>query len=476
MIVRLAFRSLMSRPVRSAVLAGGFGLGVAVMAALLGIGDVVLDQARAPELVGGGDVIVGGLNGRVTSAKFVLSGVLGTGPLATRAVAAAPSVRANLYLIDNRGAMPIRARGGIPSLERALRDPETSGISSWVDTPEDGEWTSPDLEDVLRSMDRFHPMPDVAARASSWAEWLYFNGRAGSARFYLSFIAGPRLSSGRRAVGVRLQLERDGKTTSFSDAAEIDHDVLLESAPDLTVKQNRVRLVGREYRISVDLPSENGRGRASGDIVVRAIPGRSLPPYTMRGAGGWISGYTVPVVAAELDGRIRVRSGSDDDEIDLRGGSGYHDHNWGFWEGVSWQWGQVQDAGLSFVFGRVFPPADAADRGRLPGFMIALGPDGPVGYAPDVTIDETNDPSTNRPQRIEISGRGQSLTVTLVLRVDQTTATRMRPGGFGGGLDFLQLRGQYRVTGRAGGSAIDFTAPGSAETFRGDSSSASPRD
>ena len=35
MIVRLALRSLLSRPVRSAVLAGGFGLGVAVMAALL---------------------------------------------------------------------------------------------------------------------------------------------------------------------------------------------------------------------------------------------------------------------------------------------------------------------------------------------------------------------------------------------------------------------------------------------------------
>src|SRR5262249_52928650 len=158
----------------------------------------------------------------------------------------------------------------------------------------DREWTSPDAEAVLRSMDRFHPIPDVTARAPSWAEWLYFNGRAGSARFYLSFIAGPRLSSGRRAVEVRLQLERDGKMTSFSDAAEIGADALLASAPELTVKENRVRLVGREYRISVDLPSENGRGRASGDIVVRAIPGRSLPPYTMRGAGGWIFGYTVP--------------------------------------------------------------------------------------------------------------------------------------------------------------------------------------
>ena len=76
MILMLALRSLRSRPVRSAVLAAGFGLGVAVMATLLGVAAVVLEQARAPELIGGGDVIIGGPAGRLSSAKFVLSAVL----------------------------------------------------------------------------------------------------------------------------------------------------------------------------------------------------------------------------------------------------------------------------------------------------------------------------------------------------------------------------------------------------------------
>jgi hypothetical protein len=53
------------------------------------------------------------------------------------------------------------------------------------------------------------------------------------------------------------------------------------------------------------------------------------------------------------------------------------------------------------------------------------------------------------------------------LSIEQQTATKMREGLFGAGLDFLQLRARYHVKGRIGDRDIDFTAPGSAETFRG---------
>jgi hypothetical protein len=43
----------------------------------------------------------------------------------------------------------------------------------------------------------------------------------------------------------------------------------------------------------------------------------------------------------------------------------------------------------------------------------------------------------------------------------------MEQGPLGNGVDFLQLRGQYTVTGRAAARELDFTAPGAAETFRG---------
>ena len=454
---------------RSAVLAGGFGLGVAVMAALLGIGDVILDQARAPELVGRRRRARRLAPAAASRTRRSCSPASGSGPLARRVLLLPRPPR--MGTIYSARSARVRRRFGFVavsrSLERALDDPEPNSARG-VDRHRRRsrvEHAGSGARSCARSI-AFIRIPDVPARAESWAEWLYFNGRAGSARFYLSFIAGPRLSSGRRPVAVRLQLERGGLMTSFSDAEEIDDATLLATAPDLTAKSNRA-IERAEYRISIDLPAESGHGRAGGDIVIRAIPGRSLPPFSLRGAAGWVSGYTVPVMAAELDGEIRL-TGLKAETIALRGGSAYHDHNWGFWEGVSWQWGQVQTASLSFVFGRVFPPRDAVDRGRLPGFLIALGADGPVGYATNVTIDETNDPVTHRPQRIVIRGEGQSVHVTLDLAINQTTATRMRAGGFGGGLDFLQLRGHYRVTGRAGERDIDATAPGSAETFRGE--------
>ena len=202
--------------------------------------------------------------------------------------------------------MPIRARGGIPSLERALGDSETRDIAAWTDTPAERSWTHPDGESVLRAMDRFHPIPDVPARAGSWAEWLYFNGRASNARFYLTFLAGPRTASGQRVVGVRLQLERAGRMASYSASSEVPEQELLSAAPDLTAGLNRVRLEGQAYRIALDLAPEVPGPRASGEIVVHATAGRSLAPIVIRGAGGWVSGYTVPVMSGALEGSIRI--------------------------------------------------------------------------------------------------------------------------------------------------------------------------
>ncbi len=458
MILTMAWKSLLAHPVRTVVLGVGFGLGVSVMATLLGVGEVVLEQARSPKLAGGGDLLVTSLAGPVSSARYVLSRVMGEPGVA----AASPRRRADLFLVRPDGqVVPVVAHGGIPSLERSIGDPETAGVAAWVDTPADAAWAKPDPADVLRAMDRFRAVPDEPARAASWAEWLYFKGRSGDAQFYMTFLAGPRLDGGRRVAGVRFQLERNGVTESYGASTPVDEGELLRGAPNMTIAGASVRLEGLRYHVTMNLPrlDPGVSGRVTGDFVIEAVPGRALPPIELRGAGGWVSGYTVPVMSGTLTGGVLVNG----TRVELVG-TGYHDHNWGFWQGVSWRWGQVQHEGLSFVYGRVIPPADAADPERMPGFLVALGPDGPIGYATRVRIEETDEPGTTRPRRIVVTGRARDFDLSMDIAVESVILNK--GGALSAGPDFLQMRAQYAVTGRVGGQDVSFTAPGAAETFR----------
>jgi hypothetical protein len=457
-IGRLAVRSLTAHPVRSAVLAAGFGVGVAVMAILLGVASIVLEQAQSPALVGGGDV-----NIRLSLAvppQVLLSGTLQSDALRPRVRAAAASHTTDLFLLHGGKSTRVAARGGIPSVERELGDPEVTAISAWRDTPADSAWTRQSPEKVLRQIDRFHGVPDVPEWSDSWAEWLYFNGRARDARFYLTFMVGPRTKPDTRIASVRLQIERNGQTQSYGTAAEISEGGAAK-APDLSIGSSSVRLDGMVYRIHLDLADANGR-RATGDVTLEASAGRLVPPVEIAGARGWRTGYVVPVMSGTLDGALTV----DNTPVSLAGGTGYHDHNWGFWKGVSWQWGQAQQGELSIIYGRVFPPPDAADPERIPGFVGALGPDGPLGYSTDVRITETND-DKGQPRTIAVRARSFSLTLDLRFDVASIVTSRMT-GALANAVNFLQMRGQYTVSGRAGNRDIAFSTPGAAETFRGD--------
>lgn len=459
MILRLALRSLATRPVRTAVLACGFGFGIAVMAALLGVGDVILEQAHSPALEGGGDVVIAGRFGPVDNGRFLMASVLGSPDLAAQTVTASPSKRATLYLLKDGRATAVSVTGGLPGLERSVGDREIAAASTWIDVPADRAWAKPDSGGVLRAMDRFHPIPNTPEFASSWAEWLYFNGRTadGRLRFYLTFMVGPATSAGRRAAGVRLQLDRDGTTTAYSAGEEVDAAKILAAAPDLDIAGSHVRLDGSRYRIELQLPG------ASGTLVLDAAPAQSMPPATITGARGWVTGYTAPVLSGTVRGDLTIGR----EPIAIRDAAGYHDHNWGFWKGVRWQWGQVAHEDLSFIYGRIFPPLDVADQDRVPGFFGVLGATGPIGFSTTVSVEETGD-ARGLPQRITVHAGSQTIDLTLRLSVDRSvrTAMSMTATATGTPVDFLQLGGEYRVTGRVGDRVLDFTARGAAETFR----------
>ena len=505
MIVRLALRSLATRPLRTAVLSIGFGLGIAVMAELLGVGEVILQQAHSPALSGGGDVVVTGGFGALESARFVLSSVLASDRFRSRLRAVAPSRKATLYLIGRDETTPVAVRGGIPSRDAAIGDPEVAAQTAWTDTADDTRWLNPEPGDVLRAMDRFHSFDSrVAPHArgrlaaaepagvdeTSWAEWLYFNGRSqdGALRFYLTFLATAPDRSAARRTYVRLQLNRNGVTTSYSALANVDERALLDRAPDLDVAGNRIRLDSSgQYRITLVLgreraagpkgpallgdirgPGPFGRGDVAragvhGDLTLTPAPGRSFPPAAIHGARGWMSGYVVPVLSGTWSGRL-VTEGK---AIAVDGAPGYHDHNWGFWEGVSWQWGQVANGDLSIVYGRVFPPADVADRNRVPGALAVVGRDGLIAFSNDVSIAE--DDQNGTPQTVTVRSRSRQLTLLLRLTVSESVRTPMaltQGRTSQAAATFLQLGGVYQVNGRAGDLDLNFTARGSAETFR----------
>jgi hypothetical protein len=457
MILRLALRSLATRPLRTAVLAVGFGLGIAVMAALLGVGEVILEQAHSPALQGGGDLVLSSGVGPIESARFVLSDVLQSARFAPRIAAASPARRATLYLITNGTGQAVAVHGGVPSLERAVGDPEIESQPSWLDAPDDEGWKHPPAGEVLRAMDRFHHVPEHVdpAMRPSWAEWLYFNGRTadGRSRFYLTFLSGGPVPAtpGERPVFVRLQIDRDGKTTNYSAASTVDDAELLAHAPDIDVGGNRVRLESGKYHITLAFGTEHG------DLWLDPAPGRSVPPNAIHGARGWLSGYVVPVLSGTLRGAIG--------DLSLDGASGYHDHNWGFWQGVRWQWGQVTGPDVSIIYGRVFPPADVADADRIPGFLGVLGSDGPIAFSTDVSIAEHDEGGSVK----SITVRAQNRQMDLVLDIDVAEATQTRTPltrGPAGSMNFLQLSGVYNVSGNAAGRELHFSARGSAETFR----------
>ena len=109
-------------------------------------------------------------------------------------------------------------------LEKAIGDAEVTGMAAWTDTAADERWKTVDQASQLRAFDRFHREPDAPEFSSSWAEWLYFNGRTsdGRVRFYLTFIVGPKTSPGFRSAGVRLQLDREGTSSTYVAPASVD--------------------------------------------------------------------------------------------------------------------------------------------------------------------------------------------------------------------------------------------------------------
>ena len=116
---------------------------------------------------------------------------------------------------------------------------------------------------------------------------------------------------------------------------------------------------------------------------------------------------------------------------------------------------------ISLVYGRVVSAGDVADPSNARLWACLIG-EGLVGVATNGSIVEET--AAGSPSKINVTARGNAINLRLAFSVDRSIRTALAMTG--GANDFLQLGGTYRVEGRAGNRAIDFTARGAAETFR----------
>jgi hypothetical protein len=362
-IFRLALAELRNRPGRFLLLLGGYALGVAVMVVLLAVGEAMLEQSRDKELVGGGDVVVvpSGVSAEMLKSGGVASLFLGIdhARFIGRELLESPrgrgerGVTAASPLLDNKQVemfvggrrWTAVATGEIPSRARAAGATPPLSSGRWDDSPADRRWTDPTPDELYREMDHFHLPTGAAARDSTWAEWHYFNVVLAEDRWvYVTLTVGgmvrvPGRWGGRILMTVR---EADGSHRSLTRDLP-DREVRFDTAsPDLRFGgQAGVRLVNGVYHVTADA------GGARVDLRVTPSPRRYFPPTDLGGAA-LVSGYVAPALHARAEGTVCLPRCER-----VSGAQAYHDHNWGVWRNVSWEWGSASSDDLSLLYGVV---------------------------------------------------------------------------------------------------------------------------
>jgi len=508
MIAQLAFRNITYRPWRSVFLFVGFGIGVAVMIVLLSIGEAMLAQARNEKLVGGGSITVlpegldievmktggiGGLFFSIDHASFLYRQLFASPRYAREISAVAPQIEGRLlYLRTSTGEeYAVHASGEIPSQTRAVGAAPEIMEGNWQDDEGDRRWVAPTPAELRHDIDHFHLPGDSVENRETWAEWHYFNVLAGGGKreavsgrreagggtrwAFISFIVGGDVTGNRWGgrVGITLR-EEGGATRRFG--ATLDRSGVRFSTTD-------ANLVFGDSHVTV-LPNGDYdvRARAQGidiTLVVHPAPQAYFPGVAM-GTGGFVSGYTVPALRASATGTLCV----DGQCEELDDAQSYHDHNWGVWRGVTWDWGASRAGQYTFLYGRVYPPDSAASIPPVLVYLIdslgfrAVFRPKVISYEDGRAI-QSGSTTLHVPSRATMYDVRGDDTLRIDLSIEDAIATDTRPqasakeGERGDPLGtekahpyFIQMKGTARISGRLEGAPLTGSGTGFFETYR----------
>jgi len=230
------------------------------------------------------------------------------------------------------------------------------------------------------------------------------------------------------------------------------------------------------YAIRGIARAEDGSGtRLTLDLVVSPAPRAYFPGATLL-EGDAPSGYAVLGLRASADGSICIAARCEQ----FAQAQSYHDHNWGTWQGVTWDWGAARAGSYTILYGRVRSP-EAARSGQDPPLFVYLVDS--LGFRAvfrpkQITYDDTRavagpgrGPATAR--LFEVRGKD---TLDLRLEIDDAVASDTRIGLADRGDGeysrllatrwFIQMKGRSRLTGRVGCAALAGEGIGFFETYR----------
>jgi hypothetical protein len=487
----LALRNFVHKPWRSALLFLGFGLGVSVMIILLSIGGAMVTQAEDERLIGGGRVTVlpegidievmktGGLGGlffSIANARFLYLQLLAAPRLASSVKAVAPQIDdALLYMTTPDGVERIvRAAGDIPSAQRAVGVPPTLAAGAWVDDSTDRRWIAPTQAELENDIDHFHRPPTDTASARTWAEWHYFNVVSADRRrwvFVTLMATGAGPDSGRVLVTMHEDVagsDHERRFTATVPASALEYSTTMAN---LRVGRSSVTVLP-DGRYAVHAVANESRGAtAVVDLVVAPVPRDYLPGSNLS-SGTFLSGYVVPGLAANASGTICIARACQRYD----GAQSYHDHNWGVWRGVTWEWGSARMGQYAVLYGRVRPPDSVAASASSPLFVYlvdslgfrALFRPGTIVYD-DRKIITVNGRPIHVPAHAvmtDVRSDGASAdSLRLELDIDDATGT-YTPGLGREQANFIQMIGRARLSGRVSGGELSGEGIGFFETYR----------
>jgi hypothetical protein len=235
-------------------------------------------------------------------------------------------------------------------------------------------------------------------------------------------------------------------------------------------------LADGRYAVRAFAKSETNSDSVQVDLVVSPARGAYFPGAAVS-SGAIVSGYVVPALRASAVGSICVRGQCEQ----FDGAQAYHDHNWGTWRGVSWEWGAARAGQFTLLYGRVQPADSVPESQPLSvyvidslGFLAVFRPRD-IQYE-DARIVRVAGRELHVPsQATMVDVRGDD-TLRVTLAIDDATATDTRSPGVerGEGLTnrglvrpyFIQMKGRMRVSGRVGGRPIAGEGEGFFETYR----------